>query len=233
MSPSLPIRPTDALNLLHGSFDPIGPLRDTYVLGIIANGVIFLTFTSVGVLLAWNMTRGKQWRGNILGAGTFAIITFCGIGHGIRFFQLMYPSLGIDLPFGLAARYEYNDWHPWVIDLITMVAGIWYWLMRGRFPDLVSGAAVYEDLRSRQRKALQIHDNVVQGIVRAKMALDLDDQPETDDALRDTLEASKRIIDDLLVTEDITGGGLRRKQRAGADDLLSDAEPEPTPNGGT
>ncbi len=224
-----------ANHVLHGAFDPTETLHDTYLIGIVANGVTAVAMLGVGALLAVNLTKGHQWRTNILGAGTFAIITTCGVGHLLRFVQLMYPTMGLDLPAGVAARYEYNDWHPWVFDLITMGATVTYWAMRGRFPDLVSGAAVYEDLRHRQRQALQIHDNIVQGIVRAKMALDLDDQDETQEAVQATLEASKVIIDDLLGKERIARGQLRRETHAGgtpAKDARSGQAPKTKPTGG-
>lgn len=223
MSLALPSLITNHLIVAHGTLEPTSPLSNGFYVGWIANGVIAVAFLAVAVLLAVNLTKSRQWTGNILGGGTFVLYLACGGGHLVHFIQLSYLSIGIQTDIGLAARYEYSDWHPWVFDLLTMAAGISYWLMRRKFPDLVSGAAVYEDLRHRQRKALQIHDKVVQGIVHAKLALDLDDERETQEAVNKTLEASKRIIDDLLGNDEIVAGGLRRGTTAGRRAAIAEA----------
>ena len=86
-------------------------------------------------------------------------------------------------------------------DALTATAGVTYWMMRRKFPDLVSGAAVFEDLRERERRALEIHDHIVQGLVRAQVALDLDRGAEGKEAVADTLGASERIITELIGRE--------------------------------
>ena len=45
------------------------------------------------------------------------------------------------------------------------------------------GAQLFEDLRQREQQALELNDNVLQGLVVAKMALDLDEPDKADEAL--------------------------------------------------
>jgi signal transduction histidine kinase len=55
-----------------------------------------------------------------------------------------------------------------------------------------------EDLRARRRQALEIHDDIVQGIVVAKLARSLDDPAQLDRALDATLAKARSIVSDLL-----------------------------------
>lgn len=183
---------------------------DSWVIGLAASATISVAFLAVAGVLAVSLTRSKQWRRNPLGTGTFLLYLTCGGGHAVHTLQLLDLSLGWQTVAGAAARVEYSDWHMWLTDGITAVAGVWYWTLRGRFPGLVSGAAVYEDLRIRQRQALEINDNVVQGLARAQLSLEMQRDDESSEALDQTLGQSKRIISQLLATEQVKPGGLRR-----------------------
>ncbi|HLE97460.1 MAG TPA: hypothetical protein VI997_08835 [Candidatus Thermoplasmatota archaeon] len=181
-------------------------------IGLAASTVISIAFLAVAVLLALNLTRSRTWRTNPLGVGTFGLYLTCGGGHAVHTLQLLDPVLGLQTAAGLAAHTEYSEWHAWGIDVVTAITGVWYWSMRRKFPDLVSGAAVFEDLRDRQRRALEIHDNVVQGLVRAKLELDLGRDEAGDVTVEETLEKSKLIITDLLGEEQDLAGKLRRTE---------------------
>lgn len=78
---------------------------------------------------------------------------------------------------------------------------------------------MFEDIRVRRREALEIHDNVVQGLAVAKLSLDLGRAAEATDAVERTLAASRQIITDLLGqpgSEVALGpGDLRRKVLVG------------------
>ena len=54
------------------------------------------------------------------------------------------------------------------------------------------------EARIRRQQALQINDNVVQGLAVAKYAFDLGDQDKAKEAIEGTLAAARRIISDLL-----------------------------------
>ena len=57
---------------------------------------------------------------------------------------------------------------------------------------------MFEDLKLRRREALDIHDNIVQGLAVAKIAIELDRKEEGLAALEKTIGASRKIITELL-----------------------------------
>jgi signal transduction histidine kinase len=97
--------------------------------------------------------------------------------------------------------------------VFTAAAGVYYWSLRRHYGDLMRGAALFADLKERERQALQIHDEVVQGLVVAKMALDLDQTEQSREVLATTLASASRIIDDLI-------GRTRDDLQLGAGDLV-------------
>ena len=62
----------------------------------------------------------------------------------------------------------------------------------------------------RRRQALEINDNVVQGLVAASYALELEDPEQSAKYLAGTLGAARTMMDDLL--DPLTGGGMRPGQ---------------------
>jgi PAS domain-containing protein len=70
-----------------------------------------------------------------------------------------------------------------------------------------------------RRHALEINDDVVQGVSAARMALALDRPDEAEAAIASALEAARRIVNDLLGDAGAAGtlapGGLRRKVATG------------------
>jgi signal transduction histidine kinase len=58
------------------------------------------------------------------------------------------------------------------------------------------------DEQIRQRQALEINDNVVQGLTVAKYALDAGDQAHAHEAVQKTLGAARHIVTELLGNED-------------------------------
>ena len=181
-------------------------------LGLAMNAIISVAFLGVAAMLLTNAIRTKHVRNNPLGVATTILYVTCGGGHLVHTLQLLDVPLGRATAAGFAIQAEYmSNPHMIVIDVLTAIAGVSYWLMRKRFPALVSGAAVFEDLRERQRRALEINDNVVQGLVRAKLALDVGEKAEGDAAVADTLSKARNIITDLLGDEDLEVGRLRRR----------------------
>jgi signal transduction histidine kinase len=73
------------------------------------------------------------------------------------------------------------------------------------------------DTRLRQRQALEINDNVVQGLSVAKYALDIGDERQAYDAVTATLGSAKDIISGLLERSNgsvLGGGDLVREEAA-------------------
>ena len=68
-------------------------------------------------------------------------------------------------------------WPLAIWDIVGALVAIYYWTLRRNYGSLMQGAALFEDLRKREQQALELNDSVLQGLVVAKMALDLDDTP--------------------------------------------------------
>lgn len=80
------------------------------------------------------------------------------------------------------------------------------------------GASLFEDLKEKQRQALEINDNIVQGQVVAETALAFDQQDLSKEALAATLVSARQIISDLIGEADsetrLGPGDLRRSKAA-------------------
>ena len=118
-----------------------------------ANTVIFLTYFAISLTIARGLWKSRQWRNNKLGTATSAIFLTCAVGHGLH--AVLYIS-SVDGHATTQAFHTHDgelgglglasaSW-----DVGTALVGIWYWSLRSRFPALVRGAAVFEDLRLRQ-----------------------------------------------------------------------------------
>lgn len=159
------------------------------MIGAIANGVIAAAYFAIAGLLMVNLQRTRQWLSNPLAAATAFVFFTCAGGHAIYAIQVAEGAAG--------ARAMYGNVHMWGWDVITAIVGVLYLTLRRGFPDLVRGAALFEDLRDRQRRAMEINDTVVQGIVAARLSFDLSRDVEGQRALRETLQASARIADEI------------------------------------
>lgn len=184
-----------------------------------ANLVILAAYLIISSTIARALWRsGQSHRDDPLGWATAAIFFTCAIHHGNHPLHMVLPAVGLELDVGLAMRAAFQEWHVAWWDLVTAVVGWWYLTLRSRFPALVRGAAVFEDVRERQRQALEIHDNVVQGLATAKLSFETDRYEEGLGAVEETLSASRRIITDLLGDEDsetaLAPGDLRRVRAA-------------------
>src|SRR4051794_16849245 len=191
---------------------------ELWVIGAIANGTIMLAYLAIAYTIIGGIAASHQWRDNPLAVATGAIFLSCGVGHGLHLVHLLAPYVGVDETGGLAARQEFQEWHIWAWDLLTAGVAIWYWSLRSRFPALLRGTALFEDVRQRQAQALEIHDSVVQGLAKTKLSLDLGRTEEGEREVAETLAAARGIISDLLGEEgsevELGPGDLRRKAPA-------------------
>ena len=69
-------------------------------------------------------------------------------------------------------------------------------------------ATAQADLRARERQALEINDNIVQGLARVKWALEARQEEEALTAADETLAEAQRMVTDLLMAQDREGGDL-------------------------
>lgn len=190
---------------------------ETWMLGGIASATIASAYFAISYHILGGVYRTSQWGRNPLAVATGLIFFSCALGHGLHAVHMALPFVGLDITTGLATRTAFAEWHTWGWEAVTAGVGIYYWTMRSRFPALVRGSALFEDMKERQRNALEIHDNVVQSLARAKLALDLGKNQEGYEALSASLENSRRIITDLLGDEDapLKAGDLARERAAG------------------
>jgi len=181
----------------------------SWELGLIANGVIAVAYLAIASAIMRPLLETKQFRSNPLGVATAAIFYTCAVHHGSHAIHLAGPTLGFEVHEGNALRVAFN-WHQVLVDVISAAVGVYYWSLRHAYAPLVRGAKLFEDVRERQRQALEINDTIVQGLSVAHMALMLDDAELSREALEHTLEKARGIISDLLGDVDLRGGGSGR-----------------------
>lgn len=166
------------------------------------NLLILAAYIVISFSIARPLLKSRQSpRENPLAWATSAIFFTCAIHHGGHPAHQLLPYIGLEEHVGLHMREALNEWHLTVWDVVGAGVALWYLSLRARFPALVRGAAMFEDMKVRQRQALEIHDNVVQGLASAKISLELGREAEGLAAVEATLEASRKIITDLLGEE--------------------------------
>ncbi len=169
----------------------------SWYVGMVCNagiGIAYL-FISAGILVP--LARSNQLRTNHLGAGTAAIFFTCAIHHGSHAVHMLLPSFGLDDERGLAMRTAW-DWPLSIWDAVGLAVAIYYWSQRRTYGPLMRGAALFEDMRKRERQALELNDTVLQGLVVAKLALDLGDTARAQAALSTSIGSASTIITELL-----------------------------------
>lgn len=169
----------------------------SWEIGLICNGVIMVAYLLITLAIIVPLARGNQLRSNPLGAATGAIFFTCSIHHGAHALHMVLPSLGVTDPQGLAMRAAWG-WPLALWDVVGALCAVYYWTLRRSYASLMHGAQLFEDLRAREQQALELNDSVLQGLVVAKMALDLNQPDRSQEALSSSISAASRIITDLL-----------------------------------
>jgi len=170
---------------------------ESWQIGLIGNTVIMVAYLLITLAIVVPLARSHQLRTNPLGAATGAIFFTCSIHHGAHALHMVLPSLGFTDPQGLAMRAAWG-WPLAIWDVIGALVAAYYWTLRRNYSSLMHGAQLFEDLRARERQALELNDSVLQGLVVAKMALDLNQPDRSQEALTSSISAASRIITDLL-----------------------------------
>ncbi|MGO4257630.1 hypothetical protein [Marmoricola sp. RAF53] len=170
---------------------------ESWSLGLFCNALIAIAYLLITAAIVVPLTRSHQLRTNPLGAATAAIFFTCAVHHGAHALHMLLPSLGIDDAQGLAMRTAWG-WPLALWDAVGAVCAIYYWTLRRNYSSLMHGAQLFEDLRQRERQALELNDTVLQGLVVAKLALDLDQADKARDALDSSIDSASRIITGLL-----------------------------------
>ena len=150
------------------SAGPGGETEIWWQLTALANAIILAAYLAISFAIGRGLWRSRQWRNNPLGLATAAIFFSCAVHHGAHAAHLLLPYVGVGVHEGLVMRHAFGmsfssaGW-----DLVTAGLAVWYWTLRSRFPALVRGAAVFEDLRLRQaaEATLRASEERYRGIV--------------------------------------------------------------------
>lgn len=185
---------------------------ESWQIGLIGNAVIMVAYLLITLAIVVPLARSRQLRSNPLGAATAAIFFTCSVHHGAHSVHMLLPALGISDPAGLAMRSAWG-WPLALWDVVGALTAVYYWSLRRNYSSLMHGAQLFEDLRQREKQALELNDTVLQGLVVAKMALDLNQTARSQEALTSSIVAASRIITDLLGDKQ-DGHGLVRSAPA-------------------
>src|SRR3954447_5740219 len=182
-----------------------------WTVGMVANTVIAIAYFMIAAVIVIPLIRSGQLRANPLGAATAAIFFTCAVHHGSHAVHMLMPAFGVDRAQGHAMRAAWS-WQLAMWDVVGALVAAYYWTLRRNYGSLMQGAQLFEDLRKREQQALELNDNVLQGLVVAKMALDLEDTTKARDAITTSIASASRMITDLLGSEQrpIAAGLLRR-----------------------
>lgn len=184
----------------------------SWQIGTAMNLVIATAYLGIVVAIVRPLVVTGQFRENKLGVATAAIFLTCAVHHGGHAVHMLLPVFGIDVHQGLAVRQAF-DWHMSSWDVVTAGAAVYYWTLRSLYGPLMRGAKLFEDMKEKQRQALEINDNIVQGLTVAQMALQLDEKQKSVEALNAALASARQIISDLL-------GEVGAENRLGPGDLV-------------
>jgi hypothetical protein len=188
-----------------------------------ANVIMVVVYAMISFELVSALVKGRQWATNPLLTVTAAVFVTCTLGHGMHLEHAVLAASGFwgagGEAVGAAARATFSDPRLLVWDAITAVVAVYFYTLRSRFAIVTRGAAFCEDMAKREAQALELHDNVVQGLVQAKLELDLGRREEGLRTIEATLGSAKQIITGLLGSERsdvaLAPGELRRSEAAG------------------
>ncbi|GAA1913180.1 hypothetical protein [Nocardioides marmoribigeumensis] len=181
--------------------------------GMVANGVIAVAYFLIFGAIVLPLVRGRQLRKNPLGTATAAIFLTCAVHHGVHAVHMVMPVFGLDLVQGNAMRAAWT-WQLAVWDVVGAVVATYYWSLRRTYGSLMQGAQLFEDMKRREEQALEINDTILQGIVVAKMALDLGDRDRAMSALDSSISSASHLVTDLLGPGHLPASRMTRSQAA-------------------
>jgi signal transduction histidine kinase len=182
--------------------------------GVVANVLIAITYAGIAVPLLRSARAAR--RGNRLRLGAAAVFLTGAAHHVVLGTHQIVTVSGAEAEVGLALRAAFDDWHLSVLATVVAFAGAWCFWLQARHPWPREADASDGPGLDRERQALDIHDNVVQGLATAKLAFELGDNQRGMDALDKTLVGARSIITALLSAEGpLDPSDLRRERAAG------------------
>src|SRR3954466_744044 len=161
----------------------------SWQVGLAGNTVIMVAYPALCLGILVPLAKSHQLRTNPLGAATAAIFFTCAVHHGAHSVHMLLPSFGLEDPQGLSMRAAWG-WPLATWDVVGAVVAVYYWTLRRNYGSLMQGAQLFGDLRKREQQALELNDNVLQGLVVAKMSLDLDDSTKAREAITTSITSA-------------------------------------------
>jgi hypothetical protein len=162
-------------------------------------------YLAISYIILSGLSRTGQLRSNKLGLATGLIFLTCGVHHGAHSVHMLLPLIGIDKAHGTLMRQAW-DWHVAVWDFVVAAVGIYYLTLRGSYASVLRGAQMFEDMKVRQSQALEINDNIVQGLAVAQYELERGDEGRSREAIEGTLVKARDLITQLLGERHENGG---------------------------
>jgi hypothetical protein len=170
------------------------------------NALTAATYAALTWTLGARLQRTGQLspRVNPLGAALLAVLGTVALRAALLTAQM----LGLDPE---AARALRDGWTMWSVPLpfVAAATGLVYLRLRRRAGDDAGPGSLYPDHALRRRRALEINDNIVQGLLAARELDAIGGRAEAHVALGRTLEQAQRMMDELLDAE-VRPGDLRR-----------------------
>jgi signal transduction histidine kinase len=185
-----------------------------WTIASMANALVGVAYLLIALAIVRPLVKAGQLRSNRLGAATAAIFFTCAVHHGAHTLHMVVlPYLGLAESQGLAMRATYSfpsaTW-----DVISAAVGIYYWTLRRTYGSLMEGAKLFEDMQQRERQALELNDNVLQGLVVAKLALDLDERDKAYRAVETAISSASGMITELLGVQEASARHSLVRRRA-------------------
>lgn len=167
------------------------------MLGAACNAVIAAAYFMIVYSIARPLVKSRQLRSNAMGAATAAIFLTCAVHHGAHVVHMLMPYTGVDIEQGDAMG---TAWGPELAlwDLVGAAVATCYWTLRGGFGPSDESPQLFKDQHEHEQRALELNDAVLQGMVVARMALDLGERRRGLSALDGSVEAAGRMITDLI-----------------------------------
>lgn len=182
-----------------------------------ANLVIGAAYLAIAYIILSGLFGTRQVTTNKLGLATGLVFITCGIHHGSHSIHMLLPSLGIDDPQALALRESWY-WSSVAWDLVGAGVALFYLSLRGSYQPVLRGAALFDDMKTRERQAIEINDNIVQGLSVAKYSLEQGRDDQSRRAIEDSLKKARELITELLGEDgsevELGPGNLRRERPA-------------------
>lgn len=176
----------------------MAPNIELWHVAVLATTVMWTCYGSIAAFMIFGLLKDRQWATNYLGVATAVIFITCTTSHGMHVMHSLLPAVGTDMVLGTAARRAFGDPRLVAINLFAAVVAVWYLSLRNRFKVVWRGAALFEDMRERQKRAMELNDDVVQNITQAKLHLAQGNREEAIELIEESLEDSKQITTDIL-----------------------------------